>query len=437
MDEGFLDFFEPQTPRVKKLFMCSSRTTTCSRKRPRQTTLGIESPKKRFKLTPSTKRGQQEELVQVTPEKLNSCKRRKLDETLEKLKRKTCGEKFLGKSPNGIKKFSHLRLSECDEDRMHREVCKEEDCERCRFADMKAEVLSRLQLCSDDGSGGGSWVITRLGANGKFLAGCKICKDAKISSIWGRVEAVPARISEFLQHARGEIHCRALEGLKCQCPEIINGHKPPPTASFKQCLEEVRRGRANSKKGIPNLAKKNKVRKYKHCLAEAFRVIQRRFIKKARTMSLQQDVRKGWLQLRFKCCNLKLEVKSGCFGQINLASEFGSFTATAVADGTNQIISNFSSKFCWTPFRPRLSECQVDKDKALEKHIKNITEVLTTDAAADETRAMSMLKKGLPGDIAVKDVAKPKQPLDFENVLAHTFDRSHALRRPDCPIHEI
>ena len=328
-------------------------------------------------------------------------------------------------------KYSHLRLSEIDQDRMHRENCQKDFCSWCRFADHKVEILKKCRVIDTNScknSAAGSWVETKI-VDGEFYAGCMICHKAKLTSVWARLEAQPTRIGEYEQHGKNEKHLKAVEALTMNEPDIINGAKPPPTGAFQKCLAVIREGKANGPRGIKGVGKGRKVRKFKFCLAEGHRIIHRMFLKRAKTLSLQQDVRASKLHIRYSGCDEALNPKAGSLGEIDLCKQVGNLHSIAVADGTNAVIRNYCTRKKWAPFRKKSKRCQPKLEKETQRNVKRKTGEIVTDAAPDETRAAKLLKDGLPANVALKEQAKPQLPLDFENVQQQTWDRTHALRR--------
>ena len=192
------------------------------------------------------------------------------------------------------------------------------------------------------------------------------------------------------------------------------GCRVPKRKHFETVLERARKPDAGNFVGG-----RYKVRKVKWCLAESVRKVNRRRLGAGQTISLYQDGRKARLVMRFGCATASLERWRGTVGGINLADEFHDTKAPSIANGTMKIIRNFCTKNRAPPFIRGRRRGRKFLRK-LFKHIVSNTELIVTDAAADEKKACQLLrevKEGLP------------------NIKEHILDALHCVRRLRVNVH--
>jgi hypothetical protein len=313
------------------------------------------------------------------------------------------------------RKAGHLQLSVKDADRVHAEQCtrKAGECLQCLAAEQKHRWSKRF-----------TWLVT--GFNPKVRAyalGCKVCKEAGCNTLWGRQEITRenVRITSLLQHRATKFHVKAKKHSLKDQKILLNGKLTPSSTSFRKVLNDFRMNRVAGAQGVHGVGKKNKLRKMLFCLAEASRECHRQFLAKAGSISLHQDGRKGKLVIRYRACTDQLARKDGCLGQADLAQDFGHLGATAIAKGTMQVLRNMCTRRRWAPVA---EDTRMGFDKSLFNHLKSITELIDTDAAADERRAGKLLQHGS----AAKNGAAAI-PAEFENLKGHNLDKCHGTRR--------
>lgn len=315
-----------------------------------------------------------------------------------------------------------------DVDRLHREACQHHtSCARCNFAERKTLWQPRFLIDRMDPSRG-SWVKVGIDSMTKQAGlGCVVCEHAKMEgSKWAHCGITDGhvRTSQLTQHSRCRAHKAAVAKFidTAADNELFSGVQPPSAEQLRQTLAAVRSGRKHGATGIPGIGKGGKVRRMVACLAEGHRMVHRKFLRSAGTISLHQDGRKGRLVIRYRACNENLEVKSGTLGQVSLAKEFGELGAVAIAQGTMKMISNFCTPRASMPrIRQHTRNRKAKPDTALVTHFKRKVELMDTDAAADEQKAHKLLRGEDDGDTAV--------PGDLPNCKIHNLDKAHSARR--------
>lgn len=133
----------------------------------------------------------------------------------------------------------------------------------------------------------------------------------------------------------------------------ISGHTPPPHAHFEEIFAAVRQGRCSGKNGLKGVGGEKKVRKMKWALAESLRVLARRKLVRAQTISIHQDGRGGRLAIRYRCCDGDLKIGSGVLGQVDLCSTSKDLGAIGIAEGTMLILRKLATKRQCPPYLAR------------------------------------------------------------------------------------
>ena len=235
---------------------------------------------------------------------------------------------------------------------------------------------------------------------------------AQASFKWARFEISDPGPGHLEHHARTAVHTRAInQMLGRPVPEA-------QTAPSKEDFEKVYdccRAAVSLRAGSGEI-KRGKFRRMVWCLAEAKRDLDRRALKAASVIALQQDGRGDRLLLRFAMCAPDLSIRRGCLGH---AKGYGTGHA-AIARATAEIVDRFSSPGWGAPAGAvGLEGGHVAVDARLRDAILGRTELLGADAASDEQLAAQVLRRPLPGT---------GTPL-FPNVKVTVKDRTHGARR--------
>ena len=129
----------------------------------------------------------------------------------------------------------------------------------------------------------------------------------------------------------------------------------------------------------------------------------------ARSISLQQDVSKGWLVLRYGSASDQLNDRSGFLGAFHLPQEIEHLHALAIRKATETVITEFAEpglKF------PCSKKRRCDFKKFVPRFLPKV-EAMTADGASDEQLALNLM---FGGD-------------KFSGLKIVTRDLAHCMRR--------
>ena len=132
----------------------------------------------------------------------------------------------------------------------------------------------------------------------------------------------------------------------------------------------------------------------------------------AESVSLQQDVSKGWLVLRFIAANNDLVGYSGVIGACHLPSEVGHLHAQALKQATEKILEEMAVP---TSRMPRRSQKRTALREGFKKFLPRLfgkIEMIAADGAADEQLTLQLLFGGR-----------------LRGLLFQYKDLAHAMRR--------
>ena len=141
----------------------------------------------------------------------------------------------------------------------------------------------------------------------------------------------------------------------------------------------------------------------------------------ADSISLQQDVSKGWLVIRFICADAKLVRHAGFFGSAHLPSEEQHLHAAASKRATENVLSETAMPQHGMPFSNKCKR-RTAYTKLLPKMLGKI-ELLTADGASDEQLTLQLLFQGkLTGLLLTcKDVAHAMRRVASRTSFADPF----------------
>ena len=328
-----------------------------------------------------------------------------------------------------------LKLSKGeDADRQHLKECKLDPltCPQCKFARNKAEYLSTC-LVDPELPQCGSWIIS-TGVGNSFRLGCAVCNGTG-SGKWAnlRWDNIIARGKAGLkEHQAGVHHQRLLKAAKGDKNKLRA--KTPSLKSFEEVLRKTWKNEAQGANlFVKGIGRRQKVRRAKWCLAEAYREINQELLAKCEAIALHQDGTKGCILLRFTACGLDLEAFQGMLAFVNLAKLYGGLRVVDVKSGTLHAIK----KACTLGRRPPYRKPQKVFLKELFTHITEKTELWNTDAAEDEVLAGKMLQ-GVRLDPEARErlVAAHGRTLGaLPNLLVRNREKAHGARRIKTQLH--
>ena len=132
-----------------------------------------------------------------------------------------------------------------------------------------------------------------------------------------------------------------------------------------------------------------KIRKMQWCLAEGSRLIKRKRLRIAETITILQDTRKGKLQMRGVFCDMQLSRTASHVATVDLAGEF-SLDSSGIKRASLEALRRTCTPRRDPPYVTRPAAAPVDAK--LLAHVLARIECYSSDAAADEIRAGHMLQ---------------------------------------------
>ena len=268
-----------------------------------------------------------------------------------------------------------------------------------------------------------------------FGVGCSVCRkfagpdSSTAASHGGLWECMRVTSYSSLQkvglrkHESSDKHQRASE-----CGDVTGLSKVPNRENFESLVKHIRKSSVG-RTGLDDVGGQKKCRKMLWCLAEAHRMMKRRFWNDGMgvdgepisvSTSIFQDARKGRLTVRFTAASSRLEKLEGHLGTVDLASEF-SADSVGLMQATQFVVASFCVPFFAAPYvecPSRLPDPNLDEQ--LHERLKNSIETFVSDAAADEIRAGHML--------AGQTTSSTYRP-GFPALKLVVRDRPHATRR--------
>ena len=326
-------------------------------------------------------------------------------------------------------------LDNDDPDWIHASKCEVKGCPQCLWARNKKTWISKYLLDASDPSKG-TWLMAGTNeSTGMFSVGCCACKLASAQTPYARlgVSGTSMQNCNFLKHEKSPAHAAALIELGFgDAPDDVP-QNAPPREHWNILLKDARAGRACGDTGIARVGGRKKIRKMLFCLAEGAREQHREALRKAQVISLHQDVGQGRLAVRYCCTDSRLQQRWGLLGAMRLLDpkyeEFmqrPTHDANALRDATLYIISTLSTPMASPPyFYNDVGHDDAVMDTDLCQNILNSTELLDTDAAADEVLAGRKLRGWTPTG------NKHASPYDgaMPNVKVQNLDKPHGSRR--------
>ena len=138
----------------------------------------------------------------------------------------------------------------------------------------------------------------------------------------------------------------------------------------------------------------------------------------ASSISLQQDVSKGWLVLRFGSATAALESRSGFIGARHLPTTEENLHALALRDATIAILQNFAVPNDMMPFS---DSYRTGYSKFMARMLPKI-EMLCADGASDEQLALDLMYKVFPSlKLATRDLCHSVRRVASRTSVADPF----------------
>jgi len=234
------------------------------------------------------------------------------------------------------------------------------------------------------------WVSASTSEGGRWGIGCDACSQA---------------------NAAGQLHLSRMElaTFSCQTPrkDLLRKHQAtaqhqksvlqalgvdlgprgtpllgaPSLEAFNEVLAQVLRG--ESMRAMDQGGTGDRMKNMRFCLLEALMEEDRAFIRRAKTMVLLRDERRGRLVVRYAACTGDLETRRGT---VAVMRDYDSPTADNIVKATRQAFKQFCTHRAGRPrSMPALPAPEVDRD--LLQHMRQITEMLVSDSAASELLA--------------------------------------------------
>jgi hypothetical protein len=325
------------------------------------------------------------------------------------------------------------RIIEHGTDKKHRSSCNLPECARCAFEKTAADKLAvSFPILPAD------WeehfptletskqVLARscwlaAAKTGKIWGlGCVVCAASGFQTIFGKFlwQGSEDRIhfGKLGKHHDSADHRRAAACYLGLGPETTL--PSPPTEEFRIALQQLFKG---------SVIEQGKHAALRWCLHEALMDMHRGFVRGATTMSLCRDERQRVLLLRYVSVDKNLNISRGVLG----AKKESAVGADGIVSSTHEIFQRFCTRRHEPPrhgdsshrSNPGTASGTPGLDKDLLVHLRNTIEVVTVDAASDETLAVDI---GRGRRASANDVFNtPLTP----NVKFIARDKAHALRR--------
>ncbi len=327
----------------------------------------------------------------------------------------------------------------------HLASCADENCLRCRYANMRKKWEQRLPFAPLDMNIdatmvkpdkvpllSASWLAGRTDDDDGFRVGCIACAPTS-SCVFGRFQAASVeacQISNLLKHQASKVHRGNV--LTTLGLDVGPSGKPtvtaPPAPDFMAVWDAAERGSVGE--GVSHVGGHHKCKKIVWCLAEAIKRLDQEFVAGATTMAIHRDASGGCLLVRFVAANASLQVRRGIFG---LAKNFGS-SASEITAATSKLFVSFATQNLGAPPRRHCDKddagetvaaaaAQPQHFRSLEDHARSILHMVNVDSASDELLSCAQML-GRAGE----DMDQMNSQL-FPKLEAVVRDKPHGQRR--------
>jgi hypothetical protein len=254
--------------------------------------------------------------------------------------------------------------------------------------------------------------------------GCKVCAAAGKDGPLARFAVIQPMLKNLLKHGRSPGHASSLRKWHAALGDLgdLGSLDGAPSADEFRALW-LSMVRTRSHHGLVGMGTWRRTRRLEWCLAEARRVLHRRFLRTAGAVTLLQDARKNMLLLRAVAANDRLETRAFVLG---IERDYGS-SNVAIQRATMKIIKGMCQMGRHAPGGPGDSGGPGGPhdagpgrlDASLHRHLLQAIELFVADGAADEQLAGRELQ-------SPSAAVRPLLP----NLRIVLRDKAHASRRP-------
>eukprot|EP00435_Cladocopium_sp_Y103_P048565 s89_g14.t1 len=260
-----------------------------------------------------------------------------------------------------------------------------------------------------------SWAKVSVKYNVARL-GCTYCALAETESPWALFEQKPLTMKPYAlqRHEESETHKKAAMAFKASDKGIF----APAANEFQDALTKMAKG-GSSRDGKCCSDKRTQIR---WCLSEAVLSLSRERLRRAESVAIMRDERKGRLLLRYRATLDDLSVVSGVLGFLPTQG-----FADSIAEATQKSISDFCTPLLCRPRQFKPVSGADELDKSLLEVLLGKTEILITDAAAPELLASRILtgkRKAASASELAMALGEP-----FKRVKVIGRDAAHASTR--------
>ena len=283
-----------------------------------------------------------------------------------------------------------------DEDFKHLQACREKICTQCDYGagkhkwKRKLPLLTKkmnIQQCLVDPSNRHrltkSWLGSKV-VDGKFKVICQACDEVKgqdgINS--------SLNLSNLTKHHNSRIHeanVKVFLGFSLG-PRGRPIGLAPTEEKYRLVWDAAQKGPLT--KGVAGVGSGEKCEKMRGTLSEALSIVDRKFARKARAMSLERDATDGTLLGRTIMATPDLQRRSFIFG---LSKGYGS-TSDDITKATVNQFELFSTKNRFLLPRDRKTPIEVKPSPNLEAHTRGILKHVAVDSASDELLSCAIMR---------------------------------------------
>lgn len=309
-------------------------------------------------------------------------------------------------------------------------------CPRCTFA-RRVPAWAKVALIGP-ACPGKTWIMARAPHVRPWGWGCKVCRMAAAAARedqeanspehgnpWARLAvARTCGKTNLIRHAKSTAHLKAVQKYLHQLGLAHGDYTMAPAVEeFRLVLSKSRTGKYDPESPHVHLARKETTISW--CLFEALRDQERRCLRAAEAITVNQDGRHGVLQTRYIACTAGMEVRCGL-----LAMNAGHDSRAA---GLAVVLLDAIDRFA-TPRLPHKSINAFRRprpppvpDQKLCDTIRRAVFAFNADKAADEQLAGRLLQ---PGSGRVAPESEIRLHLrGLPNLRFVLFDKAHAAQR--------
>eukprot|EP00973_Karenia_brevis_P010004 1351805-Karenia_brevis.AAC.1 len=249
---------------------------------------------------------------------------------------------------------------------------------------LKSEARLIWRRMSRQWMGKFPWLHAGRHKNGRWAAGCKWCKHAKLETAFGRYQLCTRsslHVAKFRKHEGTDSHKKAASAYleHSTCDDLFS----PPDDQWHSLASKIEAGDAT--------LSRTKERWMTWCLSEAMKVIDQKHLEKSNGICLFRDESKNRLAIRFRTVSSDLVEHSGTLGH----ERHPGTGAAKITMASSNIIARACTRFLARPkgMKPRNpSKVEPFVLRPLLKHTLHSVKAITVDAAADEVLSAEMMR---------------------------------------------